>query len=115
MEQKEERNWVVFCNLGGLITVSFLSLIIPLVIWLLKKNQSAFIEEQGKEIVNYQVSLSIYFLICAVVAMTVIGMVIAVPAMFVLFVLNVIFVIKGAISASNGEKYLYPMNLRLIK
>ncbi len=114
MKQSEERNWVVFSHLGGLFTVSFLGIIIPLLIWLFKGNESAFIKEQGREIVNFQVSLSIYFLLCALVAFTIIGMVVAFPAMFALFVINVVSIIKGSIKASKGEKFRYPINLRLI-
>lgn len=115
MEAKQERNWVVFCHLGGLITVLFLDIIIPLVIWLTQKNESAFVDEQGKEIVNFQISLTIYAVVITIIGLTIVGLVIAVPAGLALYIVNVISVVRGAIKASNGEPFLYPINLRLIK
>jgi uncharacterized Tic20 family protein len=128
MELKQERNWVVFCHLGGLITVLFLNIIIPLVIWLTQKNDSAFVDEQGKEIVNFQISLTIYGVVMAIIgivglvvaspvgiALSIVGLVVAFPAGIALYIVNVFSVIRGAIKASNGQAFLYPINLRLIK
>lgn len=114
-EEKQARNWVVFCHSGGLVTVSFVNLIIPLVIWLMKKDESPFIDEQGKEIVNFQISIAIYGSVLFLIAFTVIGMPITFLGMFILVAANIISIIKGAIKASNGEQFLYPINLRLIK
>ena len=115
MEEKQERNWTMFCHLGGLVTVNFFSLIIPLIIWLAKRGDSPFIEEQGKEIVNFHISLAIYGLVLWLVAFTVIGIPITIIGISVLIVINIVSIIIGAIKASNGEKFLYPINLRLIK
>lgn len=114
-DEKQARNWVVFCHLGGLVTVSFFNLLIPIVIWLMKKDESPFIDEQGKEIVNFQISIAIYGLVLFLIAFTIIGMPVTFLGMFVLVATNIVSIIKGAIKASNGEEFLYPINLRLIK
>ncbi len=115
MDEKQERNWTVFCHIGGVIPAYFLNFVIPFIIWLMKKNESAFLNEQGKEIVNFQLSLSIYGLALLLIGLTIIGMPIAVIGGVALVLLNIISIIRGAIKASNGEKFLYPVNLRLIK
>ena len=115
MEEKDAKNWAVFCHIGGIIPIYFLNILIPLVIWLVKKAENPFIEENGREAVNFQISLTIYGLALAAIAFTVIGMPIAVIGFVILVVLNLVCVIRAAIKASNGEKFLYPYNLRLIK
>lgn len=115
MEEKQERNWVVFCHLGGLIPVYLLDIAIPLLIWLTKRKDSSFIDEQGKEIVNFQISLTIYGIALTLFAFTIIGIVIALPGWIILMFISFISIIRGAIKASEGEKFLYPINLRLIK
>ncbi|MCM8796648.1 MAG: DUF4870 domain-containing protein [Candidatus Omnitrophica bacterium] len=115
MEQKEERNLAVFCHLGGLLFFYFVNLIIPLIIWLTQKDKSAFIDEHGKEAVNFQISLIIYGLGLMLIGFTIIGLVIAVPGWIILFIIDIISIIRAAIKASNGQKFLYPLNLRLIK
>lgn len=115
MEEKEARNWLVFCHLGGIIPIYFLNLIIPTAIWLIKKAESPLIETQGKEAVNFQISLTIYGLVCMVIGFTVIGMPIAIIGGIGLLIVDVVSVIQAAIKASNGQDFKYPINLRLIK
>jgi uncharacterized Tic20 family protein len=111
MDVKEERNWALFSHLGALI----LTFIAPLVIWLTQKDKSSFVEEHAREALNFQISLLIYSAALFLVGMTFIGLVIAVPGIFAISVMNIIFIIMGAIKASKGEGYQYPLNLRLIK
>jgi len=115
MEKKQEKNLTVFCHIGGIIPLYFLNLIVPLIIWLTKKDQSPFIKEQGREIVNFQISLSIYGVALLVLGLTGVGLAIAVPGGLILAIINIVSIIRGAIKASSGEKFLYPINLRLIK
>jgi uncharacterized Tic20 family protein len=108
---------VVFCHLGGLLCFYLLHLIIPLAIWLTKKSESAFIDEQGREIVNFHISFAIYSITLTIFgAITFgLGMIITLPALLALVIIAVISIIQGAIKASNGEPFRYPLNLRLIK
>ncbi len=115
MKEKEARNWLVFCHLGGIIPVYLMNLIIPAAIWLIKKNESGLIETQGKEAVNFQISLTIYGVVLMIIGFTVIGLPIAMIGGIALYVTDVICVIQAAIKASNGQDYKYPINLRLIK
>ena len=110
----KDRNWAVLSHLGGLIPVAFLSIIIPLLIWLLKGSESAFVEKQSKEALNFQISLTLYFIVAGCIAFTIIGIPITIAAMIFFWLTNLICSIKGAIRASRHIEYNYPYNLRLI-
>jgi hypothetical protein len=115
MTDREEKNWVVFCHLGGLIPFCFLNLIIPLSIWLTQKSKSDYINNQGLEIVNFQISIVIYGTGLLLLAFTVIGIPITVMGFIFLGIFNFISVIRGAIAGGRGDFFSYPLNLRLLK
>jgi uncharacterized protein len=105
---KEARNWAMFCHLAGLLgfPVPILGHILgPLIVWLLTRDEHPFIDDQGKEAVNFQISMAIWqlLLLC-----TVIGF-------FVLWIADIVLVIKAAIHAGDGEAFRYPMTIRFIK
>lgn len=113
MEQQEERNWGMFCHLSALagFIIPLGNIIGPLVIWLMKKDESQFVDDQGKESVNFQISFIIYALVAALLVIVVIGIVLLIA----LGVGMLVLVIVAGIKASNGEKYRYPMSIRFIK
>jgi uncharacterized Tic20 family protein len=79
-----------------------------LIIWQIKKDDYPFVDEQGKEAFNFQLSILIYF---AVLCITCIGAVL----LPVLIVLDVIFLLIAAINANEGNHYRYPLTIRFIK
>lgn len=92
--------------------LSFVTAIIgPLIIWLLKRNESAYIDYYGKEYFNMFISYFIYGLIAGLLMLILIGYLLA----FVLSVMFVIFTIIAAIKAFNGEYYRIPFLIRFIK
>ena len=103
----------MLCHLTGL--TSFLGIpgfVGPLVIWLIKKDEMAFVDDQGKESLNFQLTLMIAYVVAVVLTFVTCGFgvfVLIVPA-----VLNLIFCIMGTVKANNGEYYRYPMNIRMI-
>ena len=111
---KEARNWAMFCHLAALAgyVIPFAGNIIgPLVIWLLKREEDAFIDDQGKEAVNFQITMTIAYVVSAVLVVVVIGIfLLPIVALF-----NLIMMIVAAVKASNGERYRYPMSLRFVK
>jgi uncharacterized Tic20 family protein len=109
----EVRNWGMLCHLVALLAMplGFGHILGPLIVWLLKREMHPFIDDQGKESLNFQISMSIYTLVAALTLCIVIGIVLL-PAMLVL---NVIFVIIASIKASSGEAYRYPLTIRLVK
>lgn len=124
------RNWATACHLASfvvLLGVPFGNLIGPLVVWLLKRGDHAFVDEHGKEAVNFQISLAIYVVLLGLVSLPVFvgGMLVdgpglallAVPVLIAiaLLVYAVVGVIMAAIRASEGVAYRYPLTVRLIR
>ena len=113
MDDTQARNLATLCHLGGLLL-----LLPPLIIWLLKKDDSPLIDDQGKEAVNFQISVLIC-LIAAWILSAILLFVTFLPIGFLLvwavFVINLVMVIIAAVKTSKGEKYRYPLSLRLVK
>ena len=89
----------------------FLGFIGPLIIWLIKKDQSPFVDDQGKESLNFQIMLMIGYVIGSVTSFLCIGFLIL-PAVWIF---GIVFSIIAALKAKDGIAYRYPINLRLIK
>ena len=83
----------------------------PLIIWLIKKDQSPFVNDQGKEDLNFQITLLIVYIIGGATMALCIGLVI-VPA---IGIISLIFSIMAALKANQGIAYRYPFAIRLIK
>ena len=110
---KDERTWAMLCHFSafaGLI-FPFGNFLAPLIIWLIKKEELPFVEDQGKEVLNFQISMTIYLLISGMLCIILIGIPIIIGLVIFCFIITII----AAISANDGKSYRYPINLRLIK
>ena len=110
---KDERTWAMLCHFSafaGLI-FPFGNFLAPLIIWLIKKEELPFVEDQGKEVLNFQISMTIYFIISGILCIILIGIPIIIGLVIFCFIMTII----AAISANDGKSYRYPINLRLIK
>jgi len=114
MDPSRERNLAVVSHLGGLVPFLLFPILIPFLVWLLKGDESAFVNEQSREALNFQISLFIYGVISVMLIFTIIGIPIAIIAFIIFVITNIICSIKGAVRTSKGLNYRYPMNLRLI-
>ena len=83
----------------------------PLIVWLIKKDDSAFVDDQGKEALNWQISVIIYSAISAILIFFIVGIFL----MIAIAVTNLVCIILGSIAAYDGRYYRYPLNLRLIR
>jgi uncharacterized Tic20 family protein len=111
---KDAKMWAMFCHLAGLATflaIPFAGLIAPLIIWQIKKDEHPFINANGKEAVNFQISIHIYFAVSAILIFAVIGFFLL-PAVIIV---NLVFLIIAGVKANNGESYQYPLCIRFIK
>jgi uncharacterized Tic20 family protein len=101
------KNMAMLCHLLGFFT----SFIGPLIIWLLKKDEDSFIDQQGKEALNFQIAIVIASFVAGLLSFLCIG--------FLLFpviaILDLVFVIMACIASSKGEAYRYPVSIRLVK
>jgi uncharacterized protein len=106
-----ERLYSVFQHLTLLVHVPVI-LVPAIVMWLIKKDASPFVDDHGRESINFQISLIIYYLISLVlVPVCYIG----VPIMFAVWALGIVGMIMGAMAAGRGEYYRYPMCIRFLK
>ena len=113
-ETKRINTWCMLCHLTSLaayIGIPFGNIIGPLIIWLIKKDEFPLVDEQGKESMNFQISLTIYAIISGILCFIIIG----IPMLIALIIIHIVFVIKATIKANNGETYQYPLTIRLIK
>jgi hypothetical protein len=90
--------------------VPFGNIIGPLVVWLVKKDESAFVDDQGKEAINFQISVTIYMIVCVILAFVIIGIFLAIA----LAIFDLVVTILAAISSNSGEYYRYPVCIRFI-
>jgi uncharacterized Tic20 family protein len=101
------KNMGMLCHLLGLIT-NFLG---PLIIWLIKKDDDPFIDSNGKEALNFQLSVMFAMIAAGILSFVCIGALL----MPVIMALDIVFSIIACIKASNGEDYKYPLCIRLVK
>jgi uncharacterized Tic20 family protein len=105
-----ERTYAMFTHLA-LIAIHFGVPLIPtLVMWLIRREKSPFIDDHGREAMNFQISLFIYAIGCFVLGLITcgVGMVLWIP----LYVLGIGGMILAAMAANKGEYYRYPMTIR---
>lgn len=110
----EERNWAVICHLSALagVVVWGIGIVLgPLIVWLVKKDTLPFVEEQGKEALNFQITVFLAGVVCTALVFLLIG----VPMLAALAVFDLVFIIIAAVKTSEGVSYRYPFTLRLIK
>jgi uncharacterized Tic20 family protein len=86
------------------------SFIPALIVWILKKDDSAYIADQAKEALNFQITILLAQFIAGILVFILIGFLF----IFIIWVINIVFCIIAAISTSKGENYRYPLTLRLI-
>jgi len=138
------RNWAALCHasvLVFLLGVPLGNILGPLVVWLFRRNDHPYVDSQGKEALNFQISFSIYIM-ASMLLMGILGLsyfpffwplhpsrhmwafwdVLAMPMAFLsiiilimgLILLDLVLTIQAAYKASNGQDYRYPLTIRLI-
>lgn len=120
---KDECTIAMFCHLLALVAllgIPFGSILGPLVIWLIKKDEYPLVNDQGKESLNFQITVTIVGIVCFFGSLF---FIVIVPVFFFLTwlalialgIYDLVFVIIASVKASSGEAYRYPFTLRLIK
>lgn len=110
---REDRTLIVITHLSQLITLAtgFGSLIIPLILWATQKEKVYQMDSHGKNIINFQLSLIIYFIICVpLILLFGLGLL----GFIILGIISVLFPIINAIRASNGETPKYPLSINFV-
>ncbi len=109
-----ENSWAIALHLSGFamfLLPSIGQILAPLILWLIKRPDSPYLDRVGKEVLNFQISYTIYALIAGVLCFVLIGCVI----LPILFIGWVVFIVIAAVKTSNGEDYQYPLTIRLLQ
>jgi len=110
---KEDNQLIVITHLSQLVTllIGFGSLLIPLLLWITQKEKVFQMDEHGKNIINFQLSLIIYFLICfPLILLFGLGLL----GFIILGIISIIYPVVNAIKASRGEIPKYPISFNFI-
>ena len=121
----EERTWAMLCHLlafSWVIGIPFGNFLGPVFAWVMKKDQYSLVDDQGKESLNFQISLFIYTMvlttITVIAVITIVG-ILLLPVLISLALAIVVFklicVITASIQANQGVRYRYPLTIRFIK
>jgi uncharacterized Tic20 family protein len=132
--EKEQHNWAMICHLSALLffvpIIPLGNIVGPLVVWLWKRHEIPGVNEHGKAVLNFQLSLVIYFLVgCVLLAPPLVllsfipfAILLTIPALlllgfavFVAVIVAVILTIVASLRASDGQTYAYPFTLNLIR
>ena len=107
------RTWCVMCHLSalaGFVIPGVGHILGPLIVWLLKRGDAPEIDANGKEALNFQISMLIYYVVAGILCLILIGF----ALLAILHVLNLVFVIIAAVKVSEGHTYRYPLTIRLL-
>lgn len=109
---QDEKMWGMFVHLSALAgyIIPLGSIIGPLVIWSIKKEEYPFVDDQGKEALNFNISMIIYYIASAILIFIVIGILMLIA----LGIFQLIMIIIASVKANNGETFRYPMTIRFI-
>ena len=110
----QARQWAMLCHYAAFFWVLaplIGNVIGPLVVWQLKKDLHPFVDEQGKEALNFQISVSLAAILCVLLMVVVIGF----PLLALVSIGALVLTIIAGIKANEGQAYRYPFSWRLLK
>ena len=109
---EEERTWGVLAHAGGFagLAVPFGNVVAPLVVWLAKRDESRFVDENGVRALNFQLTWSIILFATVLSVLIAVGVVLFPLAMLAWLILTVL----GTVKASEGEVYDYPLTIHFV-
>lgn len=103
----DEKTFAVLSHILAIVA----SFIAPLIIYLIKKDESSYVAEHAKESLNFQITMILAFIVSGILILVLIGILL----IWLLSIANLVLVIIATIKASENKLYRYPFNLRLIK
>ncbi|WP_226911413.1 DUF4870 domain-containing protein [Gallaecimonas mangrovi] len=108
----QTKNWAVACHAAALagFLVPLGNILGPVVVWAINKDRAAYIDEQGREAVNFQITVTLGACVSLLLLMVVIG----IPLLVLLSIFNVVMLIIGIVKTANGDAFRYPFSLRFL-
>lgn len=113
-DDKKSRIWGMLCHLTallGVVGIPFGNIAGPLIVWLLKRNVYPFVDEQGRESLNFQLTMTILTLLAALLIYFRIGFFL----ILLIAGINFILVVLASFKTYSGESYNYPFKIQLIR
>ncbi|MBM7063319.1 DUF4870 domain-containing protein [Pseudomonas sp. UL073] len=109
----EARQWAMFCHFAAFLGLVFPfgNLLGPLIVWQIKKDLDPFVDAQGKEALNFQITVSLAALVCMLLMLVVIGFLL----LGLLGIGALVLTVIAGIKANEGQDYRYPFCWRLLK
>ena len=111
---QDERTWGMFAHLSAFAVFIFPvggNIIAPLIIWLTRRETSAFVEQEAKEALNFNITVALGGIVCGMLTFAGIG----VPLGLVLFLGWLVMTVVAAVKATEGSGYRYPISVRFVK
>ena len=109
---RDERFWATVIHLSAFLSLLIgLNFLAPLVLWLLKRDDSPFLDQQGKEAVNFNLTISIISVFALILTLILIGWFL----LWVLSILWLVLILVAAVKANQGKAYRYPFSIRIIR
>lgn len=106
----EERMWAMVAHVSGVVSSAIVPIVVPLIIYLAKKDESEFVADQAKEALNFHITVALAACVVYLSFLCFIG-----PFILpLLFLASLVFAIVGSIKAYDGQRYRYPFTLRVI-
>lgn len=110
---KNHRMWAMFSHLAALAGyfAPFGNLVGPLIVWLIKKEEMPFLDDQGKESLNFQITMTLAMVLSGLLVLVVVGLFL----LPVVALLNLVLILVAAVKANDGIPYRYPLCIRFIR
>jgi uncharacterized Tic20 family protein len=103
----DEKTMSLIAHAGGI----FFGFLPALIVYVTKGNESAYVKEESREALNFQITLAIAYVVSTVLMIVLIGFLTALAT----WVVSVILMIMASVAVNKGERYRYPINIRLVK
>jgi len=110
---QSERDWAMFCHLSAFAGYFFPfgGIIGPIICWISRKDESAWIDVNGKSSLNFQLSILLYMVLSIPLCFIIIGF----PIIGFLIILKIVCIIIASIRAAKGETFKYPLSIPFIQ
>lgn len=111
---QSERDWAMFCHLSAFASYIFPlggGIIGPLICWVSRKDESEWVNLNGKASLNFQISIALYTILLFPLCFIIVG----IPLLIALVILEFVCIIVASIRAAKGELFKYPLSIPFIQ